>query len=201
MNRAILILALAALALPAAAFGKGPSGAVINGPGGGDDGSGGIMFGGGPNSGLFGLSEQAGLFPAVFARQPDPMLKRRPEGDLGPKYTIVWTVPGPNNETWKLRQDLYPYAQSGPVTYMAPGQKVFEIPGGTHGGWFQAGSRLKEILVAAGLPASPTDASADDSAISASLFSLLAVAMLLAATAVILRRRRRPAATMAGSPS
>ena len=202
MNRAILILALAALALPAAALGKGPSGAVINGPGGGDDGSGGITFGGGPNSGLFGLSEQTGLFPAVFARQPDPMLKRRPEGDLGPKYVITWTVPGPNNETWKLRQDLYPYAESGPVTYMAPGQEVFEIPGGTHGGWYQAGSRLKQVLVAAGLPASASPASADDGFLSTSLVGLLGAALVLAAVmAVILRRRARPAARMAGSPS
>jgi hypothetical protein len=190
MKRVFLILTIAALALPATALGKGPSEATINGPGGG-----GITFTGGRNSGLFNLSEQSGLFPAVFARQPDPMLDRRPKGDLGPKYTIVWTVPGPNNETWKLRQDLYPYAESGPATYMEPGQKVFEIPGGTHGGWYQAGSRLKETLVAAGLPPSAPSVSADDYGFSASLVSLLAAAMLLAAaTAFILRRLTRPAA-------
>jgi hypothetical protein len=190
MKRAFLILAIASLALPATALGKGPSGASIEGPGAG----GGITFTGGRNSGLFNLTEQAGLFPAVFARQPDPMLDRRPNGDLGPKYTIVWTIPGSNNETWKLKQDLYPYAASGPVTYMKPGQEVFRIPGGTHGGWFQANSRLKKTLVAAGLPSRPVAGSSDGTSLSTNLFSLFAVALFLAAaTAVFLRRRARPA--------
>lgn len=198
MKCAFLIVAIAALALPTTALGKGPSGASIEGPGGG----GGITFTVGRNSGLFNLGEQSGFFPAVFARQPDPMLDARPKGDLGPKYTIVWTVPGPSYETWRLRQDLYPHAESGPVTYMKPGQKVLEIPGGTRGGWFQGGPRLKKTLVAAGLPASAPGASADDSAFSASLVSLLAAALALAAAAaVILRHRARPAARMARSPS
>lgn len=198
MKRAVLILAIAALVLPTQALGKGPSAATIDGPGDG----GGITFTGGRNSGLFLLTEQTGLFPAVFARQPDAMLDRRPKGDLGPRYVITWTVPGPNNETWKLRQDLYPDAESGPVTYMAPGQKVFEIPGGTHGGWYQAGARLKQVLVDAGLPAHAPRSSADDSVFSASVASLLAAAMLLAAAAaLIVRRRTKPGARMAGSPS
>lgn len=195
MRRAVLILVIAALALPTQALGKGPSGATIDGPGGVE-----ITFTGGRNSGLFLLTEQTGLFPAVFAREPDPMLDRRPKGDLGPKYVITWTVPGPNNETWKLRQDVYPYAESGPVTYMASGQKVFQIPGGTHGGWFQAGARLKQVLVDAGLPArARPSSSADDAVFSTSIVGLLAAAMaLVAATAVFLRRRMKPAARMAG---
>ena len=39
------------------------------------------------------LTEQTGIFPAVFGQTPDPMQKERPKGDLGPKYTITWTVP------------------------------------------------------------------------------------------------------------
>jgi hypothetical protein len=195
MKRALIILAIAALALPAAAFGKGPSEAVMSGPGGGD-GGGGITFSGdgeGPGSPLGNLADQAGFFPAVFERQPDPMLDTRPKGDLGPKYVITYTVPGPNNETWKIAQDVYPYAPGGPVTYMKPGQDVFEI-GGTRGGWFQADSRLKETLVAAGLPSRPIGAGSDGTSISANLVSVLAVALfLVAATAVFLRRRTRPA--------
>jgi hypothetical protein len=195
MKRVFLILAIAALALPAAALGKGPSGASIDGPGGG----GGITFNGDGESGgtpLGNLADQAGFFPAVFARQPDPMLDARPKGDLGPRYTITYTVPGPNNETWKIQQDVYPYAKSGPVTYMKPGQTVFQIVGGTRGGWFQADSRLKETLVAAGVPAKASGASSDSSSsVQAGLISLLATALLLAAaTAVVLRRRARPAA-------
>jgi hypothetical protein len=191
MKHILLILAITALALPATALGKGPSGASIDGPGDG----GGITFTGGRNSGLFNLTEQTGLFPAVFAREPDPMLDGRPHGDLGPKYTITWTVPGPNNETWKIQQDVYPYATPAPVTYMKPGQTVFQIPGGTRGGWFQADSRLKETLVSAGLPATPIADSSDTTSLSTNLFSALAVALfLIAATAVVLRRRGRPAA-------
>jgi hypothetical protein len=196
MKRVFLILSIAALALPAAGLGKGPSEAVLNGPGGGD-GGGGITFGGDGESGgtpLGNLADQAGFFPAVFARQPDPMLDARPKGDLGPKHTITYTVPGPNNETWKIQQDVYPYATPSPVTYMEPGQTVFQIPGGTRGGWFQADSRLKQTLVSAGLPARPVASSSDGNSLSTSLFGVFAVALfLVAATAVFLRRRARPA--------
>jgi hypothetical protein len=195
MKRVLLILSIAALALPAPALAKGPSEAVLSGPG--DGGGGGITFGGDGESGgtpLGNLTDQAGFFPAVFARQPDPMLNARPKGDLGPKYTITYTVPGPNNETWKIEQDVYPYAKSGPVTYMKPGQTVFQITGGTRGGWFQADSRLKKTLVSAGLPARPTAGSSDGTSLGTSLFSLFAVALfLVVATAVFLRRRARPA--------
>jgi hypothetical protein len=195
MKCAFLILTLA-LALPASALAKGPSEAVLSGPGG--DGGGGITFGDDGQSGmtlLGDLAEQSGFFAAVFQRQPDPMLDARPSGDLGPKYTMTWKVPGPNNETWSIEQDVYPYASRGPVTHVAPGQEVFQIPGGTRGGWFQADSRLKETLVAAGLPENASTASGDDGPFSAALASLFAAALLLvAATALLLRRRARPAA-------
>ncbi len=148
MKRVFLILAIAALALPAAALGKGPSSCLDRRPGAA---AGSRSPAAVPRSPTMTLAEHAGFFPAVFAQQPDPMLDSRPKGDLGPKYTITYTVPGPNNETWKIRQDVYPYATPAPVTYMEPGQKVFDQE--TRGGWFQADSRLKETLVSAGLPA------------------------------------------------
>jgi hypothetical protein len=193
MKRVFLILAIAALALPTAAFGKGPSGASMDGPGGG----GGITFTGDGESGgtsLGNLAQQSGFYPAVFATQPDPMLDARLEGDLGPKYTITYTVPGPNNETWKIRQDVYPYATPGPVTYMEPGQEMFEL-NGTRGGWFQADPQLKETLVSAGLPASPPAASSGGTTFPTDLLALLGFGLLLAATtAFVVRRRARPSA-------
>jgi hypothetical protein len=193
MKRAFLpILAITALALPATALGKGPSEAVMSGPGGG---GGAITFGGGESGGtpLGDLTQQAGFFAATFGQQPDPMLASRPKGDLGPKYTITYTVPGPNNELDKLRQDVYPYAPSGPVTYMEPGQSFFGTER-TRGGWFQGSAELKKTLVSAGLPSRPEAGSSDDSSLSTNLFSLFAVALfLVAATAVFLRRRARPA--------
>jgi hypothetical protein len=194
MKRVLLLFALAALAAAGAAAAKGPTAASIDGPGTG----GGIDVGGSlaPGSPLAELSERTGLYPAVFRRTPDPMLVDRPKGDLGPKYAVTYTVPGPEGETYTLRQDVYPYAKPAPVTYMEPGQRVFRIE--THGGWFVAGSGLKDTLVSAGLPGSPPTASvADDSAlVTAELISALAAAVLLlgAATVIFVRRRERAAA-------
>ena len=156
MKRLILLLALTALAMPSLALGKGPSAATMDGPGGG----GGITFSGDEGSGPLGnLTQQSGWFDAAFAQEPNPLLAARPEGDLGPKYTVTYTVPGPENDTFTIRQDIYPYASAGPVTYMAPGQPIFDME--TRGGWFQAGPELKETLVAAGLPATAAASSSD----------------------------------------
>ena len=121
------------------------------------------------------------------------MLAARPKGDLGPKYTVTYTVPTDMNRTVTIRQDIYPYASSGPVTYLAPGQPIFDMK--TPGGWFQAGPDLKETLVAAGLPETAARRSSDDTPFPTTTVSLLAFALLLAgATALLLRRRARPAA-------
>jgi hypothetical protein len=192
MKRLIATLAIASLALPAAALGKGPTAATIDGPGAG----GGTSFPGEEGSGPLGdLTQQSGFFPAVFRQQPDPMLDSRPKGGLGPKYTITYTVPGPNNEVWKLHQDVYPYATPAPVTYMAPGQEVFETEG-TRGGWFQAGPELKETLVTAGLPSSANAAgSSDGTSFPTAPVSVLGLALLFViGAALLLRRRARPAA-------
>lgn len=193
MKRVFLILSIAALALPATALAKGPSGASIGGPGGG----GGITFTGDGESartGLGNLTEQAGFFPAVFGQEPNPMLESRPKGELGPKYTITYTVPGPNNELDKLRQDVYPYAKSGPVTYMEPGQKFFGTER-TRGGWFQADGQLKQTLVSAGLPSTAADASSAGRSFPTDLVALLGIGLALAAaTALVVRRHAGPAA-------
>lgn len=204
MKRVVLILAITALALPASAVGKGPSEAVISGPGGGDgDGSSGITFKGCCADGTptMMLAERAGFFAAAFGQQPDPMLGEPPAGALGPKYTITYTVPGPNNETWKIKQDLYPYAADGPLTYMKPGQELFENPGGTPGGWFPATSQLKEMLVDAGLPVSPPSGAANRRSVPTLMLGAIVIAVFAVAALFIVRRRLKPAARMAGSPT
>ena len=190
MRRLILLLALAALAIPSLALGKGPSAATMEGPGGGGD----ITFSGDEGSGPLGnLTQQSGWFAAVFEQEPNPMLAARPKGDLGPKYTVTYTVPGPDNDTFTITQDVYPYASSGPVTYLAPGQPIFDMK--TRGGWFQAGPDLKETLVAAGLPETAPGGSSDETSFPTTTVSLLAFALLLVgATVLLLRRRARPAA-------
>jgi hypothetical protein len=191
MKRALLALTIATLVVPATALAKGPSEAVVNGPGDG----GGINFGGGsgpPDRGAVAdLAEQAGLYPAVFAQTPDPMLDARPKAVLGPKYTISWTVPGPNNETWIVKQDVYPYATPAPLTYLKPGQTVYEQA--TRGGWYQATPMLKQTLVDAGLPTSASGGSSSSSSdFPTTLLSVLTAFLLFAtATGLLIRRRAR----------
>lgn len=190
MMRVVLALALASLVLPTVALGKGPSTATINGPG---TGGGGLTITGccTPASPTMMLAEQAGFFPAVFRQTPDPMLTKRPRGNLGPKYTVTYTVPGPDNSTFTIRQDVYPYADPSPVTYTAPAQRIFDTT--TRGGWYQAGPDLKRTLVAAGLPESPATGPSDGFSFPTVAASMLILALLLVSgTVVALRRRARP---------
>jgi hypothetical protein len=196
MKRILVLLAIAALALPTTASAKGPASASIDGPGTG----GGInLSGGGENVGtpLGDLTHYAGFFPAVFGQTPDPMSNDRPKGDLGPKYTVTYTAPM-GEEAVEIRQDLYPYAKP-PVTYTKPGQKVYEDME-TRGGWYTAGiPALRVRLIEAGLPSTPPagGSSTDDGApVSTGMLLAIAAAMglLLTGAAVFLRRRARPAA-------
>jgi hypothetical protein len=199
MKRLLLTLCIA-LALPGVAFGKGPSEATVSGPGTG----GGLTITGGEGDGsaLSNLSMEAGFFPAAFSQQPSPMLPARPKGELGPKYTVTYTVPDGDGAPSTITQDVYPYAKPLPVTFMAPGQPIFDAE--TTGGWYPATSGLKATLVAAGLPVSPPRASSpapDGRSVPTMTVALVGGLLLLAAIAFLLRRRLRPAARMAGSPS
>jgi hypothetical protein len=196
MKRILILLAAAVLATPTAASAKGPASASIDGPGTG----GGInLTGGGENVGtpLGDLAHYGGFFPAVLGQTPDPMSDDRPKGDLGPKYTVTYSVPMGEEEV-EIRQDLYPYANP-PVTYTEPGQKVYEGMK-TRGGWYTAGiPALRVRLIEAGLPSTPpAGRSSTDGGALVSTGMLLAIAaamgLLLTGTAVFLRRRTRPAA-------
>jgi hypothetical protein len=185
----LTVLAVA-LALPAVALAKGPSGASITGPGLGKT----LSFkGSGEASGtaLGNLTAYAGFFPAAFGQSPDPMLPARPTGRLGPRFTIHYVVPGPNSTTHRLTQDLYPYAKAGAVTYLKPGQRIFGSR--TTGGWFPADHALKSLLVRAGLPRTAPRASSGSSL---ALFAGVGVpgALLLAGAAAFVARRRWQAA-------
>ena len=180
MKRLLFALCAAALLAPAA-LAKGPSEASITGPGL----SKAITFKGMDDASR--LTEYAGVFPAVFGQTPSPMLKGRPAGKLGPKYTVRYVVPGGNSQTFHLSQDLYPYAASGAVTYMRPGQPIFGAR--TTGGWYPAGSALKVFLIRAGLPGTAPRAS------SGTNFALVAGigipgALVLAGAALLVARRR-----------
>jgi hypothetical protein len=151
MRRYLAAAALVALLLPALAAAKGPVSASISGPGldralavRGD--------GETPGNPLGTIATASGFFAQMFGQTPDPTLKARPVGRLGPRYTAVYVVPGPNDIQSRVVQYVYPYARPVALTYLKPGQ-LFWDGRKAHGGWFRAAPSLKRALVRMGLPA------------------------------------------------
>ena len=88
----------------------------------------------------------------MYGQTPSATLKAQPRGSiLGPRYRIVYTVPGPNAIRSRVIQLLYPYAKPVPLTYMKPGQTYWGTRK-TLGGWFRSSTALTRALVQAGLP-------------------------------------------------
>jgi len=150
MRRYLVAATLVALVVPALAVAKGPASASISGPGleralaiEGD--------GEGPGA-LGSLATASGFFAQMYVQTPDPTVARRPATRLGPRYVVVYLVPGPNDIQSHVVQYVYPYAKPTPVTYMKPGQRFWGARQ-AHGGWYRAGPALKRVLVRAGLPA------------------------------------------------
>ena len=135
----------------AAAQAKGPSRATITGPGlahaivlsGNAENGGGSLF--------MRLVQDGGFFPAMYGESPDPTLRHRPTGTLGPRYLVAYRVPGSNAAVGRVRQVLYPFAKPVPVTYTPAGQTFWG--GKTYGGWIQAPSSFRQTLIAIGVPA------------------------------------------------
>jgi hypothetical protein len=69
---------------------------------------------------------------------------------LGPRLTLTWHVMTGPNELTPIRQDLYLYADRGPLTYTAPGQPIWDSV--TRGGWYRAPERLRQALANACVP-------------------------------------------------
>ena len=155
MRRPLLLAAglTALLLFPATATAKGPSAATISGPGLRHALSIGGYGEGGDNSPLGILVTDGGFFAQAFEQTPVATSQSRPADRLGPRYDVLYTVPGPNGES-TLRQDLYPYAVNGPASYMTPGQKFWDTQSAP-GGWYRGAAELKRALIKAGLPVVP----------------------------------------------
>ena len=151
----------AALTLATPALAKGPSQARITGPGLARA----IVISGNGEPGeqdrLASLALQTGLFTVMFgagasiggpapARLPTPP----PRASLGPRYTLVYTVPGvtprPGQQFGQVRQDLYPRAAGGPLIYTPPGQQGFGGPL-TVTGWLRGRPQLTRTLAQVGV--------------------------------------------------
>lgn len=99
------------------------------------------------------LVDGSGLFLAMFGKDGSSggrLMSDAPNGSLGPKYELSYRVPDGATTSRLIRQDLYPQAAGGPVTYTAPGQVVFGTA--TSGGWYRAPSTFGRLLTAIGVP-------------------------------------------------
>jgi hypothetical protein len=234
LRRLIAVTALAAgmsvaaaLTLATPALAKGPSQARITGPGLARA----IVVSGNGEPGeqdrLASLALQTGLFTVMFgagasiggpasARLPTPP----PRASLGPRYTLVYTVPGvtprPGQQFGQVRQDLYPRAAGGPLVYTPPGQQGFGGPL-TVTGWLRGRPQLTRTLAQAGVPpaagtqaAQPTRHAAAAHPAAAHRAGARTPGWIIAPAAVIVAaalagaalwlRRRRPAAAPESGP-
>ena len=185
MRASLFLLVVAAFAFPAAAFAKGPDYATISGPGI----SGSIRIDGdgeGDDAGtpLGALVAYGGYPSPVFGHHhADPTSRARPQGRLGPRYHILYSVPTPTGRR-SIDADLYPYATPRPVTYMKPGQPFFRGMH-TYGGWYVGKPGLKRTLLEAGV----LNGGGDSHTWRWVGIAALALIGLVAAAAVLLRRR------------
>jgi hypothetical protein len=217
VSRRILVLAVVAaalLAMPTAAWAKGASRGTVQG--GGLPSPVTVSGEGEPGSGelLARLAEQTGAYVAMYGEEAGSgaLDAAKPAGDLGTRYLVTYTIPAPNGGSDAVRQELYPFAKVGPVTFTPAGQRFMDGMQ-TAGGWFHAPEALRATLVAVGLPRTAANAAparpataaqeaaarpvaATQPAGSASTVPLLAgslVALLLLgglAVTVVLRRRQ-----------
>lgn len=152
MRKPLLLICLLALFLAAPAQAKGPDRATMTGPGLEKP----LVFYGPDGTAPLGLlTQQGGFWVQAFGLgtgrvDEGKAVAAKPRGNLGPRYLIVYRVPGGTKTPSLLRQELYPYAAQ-PVSYM-PKQRFWQTRIAP-GGWYQWGLELKAALVKAGLPA------------------------------------------------
>ena len=203
-------ISIAAVTLATPAFAKGPTQARITGPGLVHP----IVLSGAGEQGqpgrLSALAEQTNFFTALFGTGgtvPGPTRLRTPppKASLGPRYTLIYTVPGvtpqPGEQFGRIRQDLYPRAAGGPIIYTLPGQRGFGQPLLVTG-WLRGSRQLIRTLAELGVPRTRQPAAAQPApshrAGSRTLAWLIASAAAIAAAALaasaLWLRHRRPAA-------
>jgi hypothetical protein len=134
-----LVAVLVPLTLAAPAEAKGPESAVVSGPG--MDST--RLTWANAETDLAALLDVAFPWGGGGGRA---WVSEPPPGDLGPMYTAVYNMPAEMGPARKgvVRQQLYPFADGGPVMYTAPGQTFF----GTrlNQGWQAASPQLTTLM-------------------------------------------------------
>jgi hypothetical protein len=125
--------------------------------------------------------------------------------DLGGRYQVTYRF-DPQYRHDPIRQDLYPYAEDGPVTYIPRQQKLTGLFG-DHGllqvipGWHQSGSGFLSYLESHGLPetnaatsgaagdAAPGPSPEHDTSPSTTIVAVLGGLTALLLATIVVRRR------------
>lgn len=191
-----IAVAVCALVFPAVAAAKGPTEGTISGPGLDKPLKLGGRNGWRQGSPMETLVRYGGFFQVAWGGQTGRTFANSPTQRLGPMYRVVYRVPGPTGADDRIRQELYPFAKGGPLTYTPAGQKFFRTRR-TLGGWFRTVPQLTTALVAAGLPAQAqrTPSTANDRAgRPLGLWALVGTLALVVLAALALKRRARPVA-------
>src|SRR4029078_10979604 len=76
----------------------------------------------GPGTALGTLAMSSGFFAQMFGQTPDPTFTKRPKRALGPRYKVVYVVPGGNDIESRVVQWIFPYAKPATLTYMRANQ-------------------------------------------------------------------------------
>ena len=213
------VSAATVIALATPALAKGPTQAGITGPGLARP----VVIAGGGEPGqldrLAVLATQTDLYTAMFGAggsvpAPDRLRTPPPASALGPRYTIVYTVPGvtpqPGQEFGRIREGLYPRAAGGPVIYIPPGQQGFGQPLLVTG-WLRGTPQLVHILARLGVrprlgarTATAAGPSARPPASPATawliILAVVVAAAVLAGAALLRHRRPDAAAPSAARP-
>ncbi len=183
-------LVLTAMAVPGTALAKGPGDAQVDGPGlatplqldwDADEGALAALI---DASGFWGLAE--------------PAAANAPDGELGARYVITYTVHDDQGAAAVLALHAYPYAQPRPLVY-APAGQVWPM-GAVPEGWRRASTALTAWFdgqVDATAVAAPEPAATPAAAVAAPgdrgqwVLVPVGAAVLLAAGLLIVTTRRR----------
>jgi hypothetical protein len=156
----------------------------------------------------------------VPAQAMPRLLTRPPKAPLGPRYTVIYTVPGvtpqPGEQFGQVRQDLYPGAVGGPVIYTPPSQDGFGQPL-QFTGWLRASPQLTRTLAQLGVRPRPGPRAAPPTRLSPAahpapahqagsrtlawvIASAVAIAVAALACTALWLRHRRPATMHDSTP-
>jgi hypothetical protein len=200
----VAVAVLIALAAGLPAFAKGPSQAVVDGPGLSTPIA--LSEPGDPTIGpeLADMVQKSGFLVGLWCRTCDRRLDHRPPGALGPRYTVTYTMAMDTAEgtrSSEVVQYVFPNAEPRPLTYMPAGQRFWGRTR-TAGGWYVARSGLRRLFADLGVTNDATEvmpgvegdeASRHRSGEWEGVLISISVAAVAAALAVILAfGRRRP---------